>query len=100
MKPKKLDFKICTVFSKILGKKTLMSAATSGGDLAARAAGALRRATAARGGALTDDTGPDDPAGVFFGNVVKNITDLVGTLGSNGLTGLLSLAVILYLFKR
>ena len=40
------------------------------------------------------------PDGVFFGNVVKNITDLVGQLGSNGLTGLLSLAVILYLFKR
>ena len=40
------------------------------------------------------------PGGVFFGDVVKNITGLVETLGSNGLTGLLSLAVILYLFKR
>lgn len=40
------------------------------------------------------------PAGVFFGDVVKNITGLVSQLGQNGLTGLLSLAVILYLFKR
>ena len=36
----------------------------------------------------------------FYGDVVTNITKLVGDLGSNGLTGLLSLAVILYLFKR
>ena len=38
--------------------------------------------------------------GAFYGDVVKNITGLVSTLGSQGLTGLLSLAVILYLFKR
>ena len=35
----------------------------------------------------------------FYGDVVNNITKLVGQLGSNGLTGLLSLALILYLFK-
>ncbi len=45
-------------------------------------------------------TGADDPAGAFYGDVVTNITDLVKSLGSQGLTGLLSLAVILYLFKR
>ena len=38
--------------------------------------------------------------GAFYGDVVKNITGLVSSLGSQGLTGLLSLAVILYLFKR
>ena len=36
----------------------------------------------------------------FYGDVVGNITNLVKTLGGQGLTGLLSLAVILYLFKR
>ena len=36
----------------------------------------------------------------FYGDVVTNITNLVKSLGSQGLTGLLSLAVILYLFKR
>ncbi len=41
---------------------------------------------------------PGDSA--FYGDVVKNITTLVSDLGSKGLTGLLSLAVILYLFKR
>ena len=38
--------------------------------------------------------------GAFYGDVVGNITKLVGDLGSSGLTGLVSLAVILYLFKR
>ena len=38
--------------------------------------------------------------GAFYGDVVKNITGLVSSLGGQGLTGLLSLAVILYLFKR
>ena len=42
--------------------------------------------------------GPEN--GVFHGAVVKNITELVTQLGSSGLTGLRSLAVILYLFKR
>ena len=41
-----------------------------------------------------------DAGGAFYGDVVKNITGLVSSLGSQGLTGLLSLAVILYLFKR
>ena len=36
----------------------------------------------------------------FVGNVVDNVVTLVGKLGGAGLTGLLSLAVILYLFKR
>ncbi len=44
--------------------------------------------------------GADGGGGAFYGDVVKNITGLVSTLGSQGLTGLLSLAVILYLFKR
>ena len=38
--------------------------------------------------------------GAFYGDVVKNITGLVSSLGGQGLTGLLSLAVILYLFRR
>ncbi|MEE3180993.1 MAG: hypothetical protein VX254_05915 [Planctomycetota bacterium] len=36
----------------------------------------------------------------FVGDVVANVVKLVGDLGGAGLTGLLSLAVILYLFKR
>ena len=36
----------------------------------------------------------------FVGPVVDNVLALVGKLGGEGLTGLLSLAVILYLFKR
>jgi len=44
--------------------------------------------------------GADGGGGAFYGDVVKNITGLVETLGGQGLTGLLSLAVILYLFKR
>ena len=35
----------------------------------------------------------------FFGNVVTNLTDLVGKLGSNGLVGLIVLGVILWLFS-
>lgn len=34
------------------------------------------------------------------GNVVGNITDLIGTLGQQGLVGLISLLVIVYLFQR
>ena len=41
-----------------------------------------------------------DAGGAFYGDVVKNITGLVSSRGGQGLTGLLSLAVILYLFKR
>ena len=36
----------------------------------------------------------------FVGNVVDNVVTLVGKVGGAGLSGLLSLAVILYLFKR
>lgn len=42
----------------------------------------------------------DDAGAAFYGDVVTNITTLVKSLGGQGLTGLLSLAVILYLFKR
>ena len=35
----------------------------------------------------------------FFGNVVTNLTDLVGKLGSNGLVGLIVLGLILWLFS-
>ena len=35
----------------------------------------------------------------FFGNVVTNLTDLVGKLGSNGLVGLIVLGVILWLLR-
>ena len=44
--------------------------------------------------------GVDDANAAFYGDVVGNITALVKSLGGQGLTGLLSLAVILYLFKR
>jgi len=35
----------------------------------------------------------------FFGGVVSNITGLVSQLGNSGLAGLISLGVILYLFR-
>ena len=35
----------------------------------------------------------------FFGGVVSNITRLVSHLGNSGLAGLISLGVILYLFR-
>ena len=35
----------------------------------------------------------------FFGGVVNNITGLVSQLGNSGLAGLISLGVILYLFR-
>ena len=34
----------------------------------------------------------------FFGGVVGNLTSLIGTLGENGLVGLIALSVILVLF--
>ena len=34
------------------------------------------------------------------GDVVANITGLISTLGDNGLVGLMSLGVILYLFQK
>ncbi len=36
----------------------------------------------------------------FFGSVVDNLTGLVGKLGQNGLTGLIVLGVILWLFSN
>ncbi|MHC4192923.1 MAG: hypothetical protein ACYS8I_05170 [Planctomycetota bacterium] len=36
----------------------------------------------------------------FFGGVVANITQLLNTLGDNGLVGLIVLGVIAFLFQR
>ncbi len=36
----------------------------------------------------------------FFGSVVTNITAVVKDLGSNGLSGLITLAIILWLFSK
>jgi hypothetical protein len=36
----------------------------------------------------------------FFGGIVPNLTGLLGTLGENGLIGLIALGVILYLFHN
>lgn len=36
----------------------------------------------------------------FFGGIVANLTRLLGTLGENGLVGLIALAIILFLFYR
>ncbi|MHC4076123.1 MAG: hypothetical protein ACYSRR_04570 [Planctomycetota bacterium] len=36
----------------------------------------------------------------FFGSVVANLTALLGTLGENGLVGLIALSIILYLFSK
>ncbi|MDH7599596.1 MAG: hypothetical protein QHH07_08210 [Sedimentisphaerales bacterium] len=36
----------------------------------------------------------------FFGGIVENLTALISALGQNGLVGLITLAVILYLFSR
>ncbi|MHC4572616.1 MAG: hypothetical protein ACYS76_00545 [Planctomycetota bacterium] len=36
----------------------------------------------------------------FFGPVVANITELLNTLGQNGVVGLIALAIILFLFHR
>ena len=36
----------------------------------------------------------------FFGNVVGNITSLVNQLGSAGLSGLIALGVVLWLFQN
>ena len=41
--------------------------------------------------------GPNLP---FFGAVVTNIVNLVKDLGTNGLVGLIAVAVILWLFSR
>lgn len=36
----------------------------------------------------------------FFGGIVANLTTLLGTLGDNGLVGLIALSIILYLFNK
>ena len=36
----------------------------------------------------------------FFGGIVTNLTTLLGTLGENGLVGLIALSIILYLLRR
>ncbi len=37
---------------------------------------------------------------VFFGDIVGNVIKLVAALGSNGVVGLVAIAIILYLFNR
>ena len=36
----------------------------------------------------------------FFGGVVTHLTELLSTLGDNGLAGLIALGIILFLFRR
>jgi len=36
----------------------------------------------------------------FFGGIIINLTELLNTLGENGLAGLIVLGIILYLFHR
>jgi hypothetical protein len=36
----------------------------------------------------------------FFGGIVKNLTALIGSLGQNGLVGLIALGIIVWLFYR
>lgn len=36
----------------------------------------------------------------FFGSVVNNLVGIVGTLGANGLVGLIALGIILWLFAK
>ena len=36
----------------------------------------------------------------FFGSVVANLTTLIGSLGENGLVGLIALTIIFYLFRK
>lgn len=36
----------------------------------------------------------------FFGQVVPNLTTILGTLGEEGLVGLIALSIILWLFYR
>ena len=42
----------------------------------------------------------DSTNNVFFGNVISNITKHLDTLGSNGVVGLIALAIIFFLFYR
>jgi hypothetical protein len=36
----------------------------------------------------------------FFGAVVGNLTALIGSLGQNGLVGLIALGIIIFLFRK
>ena len=36
----------------------------------------------------------------FFGGIVNNLTGLLGTLGENGLVGLIAMGIIVFLFYR
>jgi hypothetical protein len=36
----------------------------------------------------------------FVGNIVNNLTSLIGNLGDDGLVGLIALAIILWLFMK
>ena len=36
----------------------------------------------------------------FFGGVVGNLTELIASLGENGLVGLIAMSVIFYMFYR
>lgn len=36
----------------------------------------------------------------FGGAIIVNLTDLLNTLGENGLAGLIALGIIIYLFQR
>jgi hypothetical protein len=36
----------------------------------------------------------------FFGTVVNNLTTLIGSLGQNGLVGLIALGIIIFLFRK
>ncbi len=41
--------------------------------------------------------GPDT---AFFGDVVTNLTTIIGNLGDSGLVGLIAIAIILWLFAK
>ena len=36
----------------------------------------------------------------FFGRIVTNLTALIGSLGQNGVVGLIALGIILFLFRK
>ena len=44
--------------------------------------------------------GSQDEPVFFFGDIVTNLTDLISSLGSNGLVGLIALGIILWLFLK
>jgi hypothetical protein len=40
------------------------------------------------------------PVQFVTGDIIGNLTDLIGSLGNNGLVGLIALAIILWLFQK